>query len=197
MARVFNAIIMRTTILAFFLFTASLSAQTDTFIVTFALDTFGIDSFFLVQRDSSFSATERRAVITERSLFFQDTAELSAHISLIQSEYTNLAAQRTVLSSRYGELAYRIARLQCLRDSVFTGAACSGIGARMVAAPPPEEAGPPGFWVVYPSTAEVQYVYGIEEIKRDAVMLYPSGVSATFKKPKAAHKKTTPKKKKK
>lgn len=180
---------MKKILFALLLASTGASAQTDTFIVAFALDTFGIDSFFLVQRDSSFSATERRAVVTERSLFFQDTSELSNYIASVEGEYTNLAAQRTALSSRYSELGYRIARLQCLRDSVFTGAACSGIGARMVAAPPPEylPPEPEGFWVVYPDGA-FDWVTGIEQAKRSGTILYRNGVTGVLKKPKKSIK---------
>lgn len=182
---------MKKILFALLLASTGASAQTDTFIVAFALDTFRIDSFFLVQRDSSFSATERRAVITERSLFFQDTSEFSTHIALVQGEYVNLAAQRTALSLRYDELGYRVARLQCLRDSVFYGGACSGIGARMMAMPPPEDLQPEqeGFWVLYPG-GTVEWLYDIDKVKKNVsfTILGRDGRKTKFLKPKKAVK---------
>lgn len=186
---------MKKILFAFLLFAGQLAAQTDTTVVVFSLDTIRIDSFFLVHRDSHFSASTLRPAIHQTSTFFADTAAFSAYIAAVGTEYNALIAQAQALNRAKLEWNYRYERLKCLRDSVFYGASCSGVGARMVAAPPPEEQ-LFGFWVAYPSTAEVQYVYMIEDIKNDAVLLYPNGISATFKKPKAAPKKATPKKKK-
>lgn len=160
---------------------------------TFRLDTFGIDSFFLVEVTTIPQAGLPRAIQTEYPIYMTDTAQLSQYILAMQAEYNALVAQAADLSKRKEAWNYRHARVVCLRDSVFYGLSCgASIGSRMVKGPPVEfeEPEPPGFWVVYPSGG-FDWVTGIEQAKSSGTILYRNGITAKFTKPKA--KKTTKK----
>jgi hypothetical protein len=212
---------MKKILFAFLLFAGQLSAQSDTTVVVFSLDTIRIDSFFLVHRDSHFSASALRPDIHQTSSFFSDTAAFSAYIASVSTEYNALISQAAALNRAKLEWNYRFERLKCLRDSVFYGLSCSGVGARMVAAPPigfystrdtidtnvfkleiyPEK---PGFWAIYSQEAKFKYVTTIEEIGTDALLLYPNGAEGRYisdlfnfeEKKRKQSKKATPKKKK-
>lgn len=170
---------------------------------TFRLDTFGIDSFFLVEVTTIPQSGLPRAIETEYPIYMTDTAQLSAYILSMDAEYGALVAQAADLSKRKEAWAYRHARVMCLRDSVFYGRSCgTGLGSRMVTMPnsatldtmthsvyelniSPE---PPGFWVVYPSGG-FDWVTGIEQAKQSGVILYRNGITAKFTKPKQPVKK--------
>lgn len=170
--------------------------QTDTHVVAFALDTFGIDSFFLVARDTAYTATDKRPFSCATSTFFSDTAAFSAHIATVYTEYDALVAQAQALARRKAEWDYRYQRLVCLRDSVFYGASCSGIGARLAIAPTqPDGLTIGGFWVVYPVTSAAQYVHSMDDVTADAILLYENGVQAKYRKSKAVKKPRQKKKK--
>lgn len=179
---------------------------------TFRLDTFGIDSFFLVEVYTQPQAGLPRAIETEYPIYMTDTAQLSAYIVSLRAEYDAITAQAAELAKRKSAWDYRYNRVICLRDSVFYGQSCgSGIGSRMVKAPPvwsviehdtidmnvkylvfePE---PAGFWVVYP-TGGFDWITGVEQAKQSGTILYRNGVTGELKKPKAK-KPTKPKKKK-
>lgn len=158
---------------------------------TFRLDTFGIDSFFLVEVTTVPQPGLPRAIETEYPIYMTDTAQLSAYILSMDAEYDAIVAQAADLSKRKEAWAYRHARVMCLRDSVFYGRSC-GLGSRIVTAPQFEAQQPeqPGFWVVYPSGG-FDWVTGIEQAKSSGTILYRNGITAKFTKPKA--KKTTKK----
>lgn len=156
---------------------------------TFRLDTFGIDSFFLVEVTTIPQAGLPRAIETEYPIYMTDTAQLSAYIVSMDAEYEAISAQASELAKRKAAWDYRHQRVMCLRDSVFYGASCTGVGARMVKAPPTEQAeiGPPGFWVVYPSGG-FDWVTGIEQAKQSGTILYRNGTTGTLTKPKKTAK---------
>jgi hypothetical protein len=163
---------------------------------TFRLDTFGIDSFFLVEVRSQPQTGLPRAIETEYPIYMTDTAQLSAYIVSMRAEYDAITAQVAELSKRKAAWDYRYNRVICLRDSVFYGASCTGIGSRMVKASPVESktVEPAGFWVVYPSGG-FDWITGVEQAKQSGTILYRNGVTGELKKPKA--KKTAQPKKKK
>lgn len=163
---------------------------------TFRLDTFGIDSFFLVEVTTIPQSGLPRAIETEYPIYMTDTAQLSAYILSMNAEYDALVSQATDLSNRKGAWAYRYARVQCLRDSVFYGASCSGIGSRMVKAPPPtgdritQVESPDGFWVQY-TGGTVEWVEHIGKVKKNVsfTVLGRDGTKTKFLKPKKSAKK--------
>lgn len=154
---------------------------------TFRLDTFGIDSFFLVEVTTIPQAGLPRAIETEFPIYMTDTAQLSAYIASMDAEYNAISAQAAELAKRKSAWDYRKQRVTCLRDSVFYGTSCTGIGSRMVKAPPKELQELPGFWVVYPSGG-FDWITGVEQAKGSGTILYSSGVSATLTKPKTTKK---------
>lgn len=162
---------------------------------TFRLDTFGIDSFFLVEVISTPQKGLPRAIETEYPIYMTDTAQLSAYIVSMEAEYDAITAQAAELVKRKAAWDYRHQRVICLRDSVFYGASCTGIGSRMVKAPPVEVASPEpaGFWVVYPAGG-FDWITGVEQAKQSGTILYRNGATGKLTKPKA--KKTTKPKKK-
>lgn len=162
---------------------------------TFRLDTFGIDSFFLVEIYTQPQGGQPRAIETEYPIYMTDTAQLSSYILSMQAEYAAISAQGLELAKRKAAWDYRYNRVICLRDSVFYGASCTGIGSRMVKAPPVESsaAEPQGFWVVY-QTGGFDWITGVEQAKQSGTILYRNGATGVLTKPKA--KKTTTKKKK-
>ena len=163
---------------------------------TFRLDTFGLDSFFLVEVYTQPQAGLPRAIETEYPIYMTDTAQLSAYITSMEAEYDAITAQASELVKRKAAWDYRHQRVICLRDSVFYGRSCgTGIGSRMVTAPPVEAQAvePAGFWVVYP-TGGFDWITGVEQAKQSGTILYRNGVTGELKKPKAK-KSTKPKKK--
>ena len=162
---------------------------------TFRLDTFGIDSFFLVEIYTQPQGGQPRAIESEYPIYMTDTAQLSSYILSMQAEYAAISAQGLELAKRKAAWDYRYQRVICLRDSVFYGASCTGIGSRMVKAPPVESQAvePAGFWVVYP-TGGFDWITGVEQAKQSGTILYRNGATGVLTKPRA--KKTTTKKKK-
>jgi len=178
---------------------------------TFRLDTFGIDSFFLVEIYTQPQGGQPRAIETEYPIYMTDTAQLSSYILSMQAEYAAISAQGLELAKRKSAWDYRYQRVICLRDSVFYGASCTGVGSRMVKAPPVESSmvhdtidtrvkayvevypGPQGFWVVYP-TGGFDWITGIEQAKQNGTILYGNGATGVLTKP-TTKKTTKPKKK--
>ncbi len=177
---------------------------------TFRLDTFGVDSFFLVEIYTQPQGGQPRAIETEYPIYMTDTAQLSSYILSMQTEYAAISAQGLELAKRKAAWDYRYNRVICLRDSVFYGASCTGIGSRMVKAPPVESSmvhdtmdtrlkylaidpEPQGFWVVYPNGG-FDWITGVEQARESGTILYRNGATGELKKPKA--KKTTKPKKK-
>lgn len=116
-------------------------AQTDTTEYVFGLDVIRTDSFFLNSTSIQKSTIEPRPVEFLTPKLFRDTAEFSAYINGVALEFDAIAAQYVALSNRKAAVYYHVERLKCLRDSVFYGLPCSGVGARMLALPPPQEIG--------------------------------------------------------
>ena len=177
---------MRT--LAFLLLPFFASAQSpDSLEMRFALDTFGVDSFFLVETVYQPNPGAPRPYESVSNILFRDTADFSAYLVAVQNEVSAIDAQKLAIGDQYAAWNYKISRLTCLRDSVFYGVSCTGIGARMVTMPPPEEPEYVGFWVVYPR-GRAEWVGKLEDIESDAVILHPNGVQSAFKKPKKRKK---------
>ncbi len=110
-------------------------AQVDTAIVVFSLDTLSIDSFFLVRTDSIFTVSAQRPKILKEYRLFRDTAELNEFIAQTAAQFTTLTNQRDQIAREWARLDYEVKRLECLRDSVFRGQGCTGIGARSIKLP--------------------------------------------------------------
>ncbi len=176
---------------------------------TFRLDTFGVDSLFLVETVSTPQPGKPRPIETEYHTFFSDTAQLTAHIASMLSEYDVLTAQVAEISRRKAAWDYRYNRVLCLRDSVFYGASCTGVGSRTVKAPPigvyatcdtmvhsATEGtlifveNPGGFWVQYTS-GTVEWVEHIGKVKKNVsfTVLGRDGTKTKFLKPKKSAKK--------
>lgn len=191
---------MKNLLISLFLFPLLAFGQ-DSATYTFRLDTFGIDSFFLVEVYTQPQAGLPRAIETEYPIYMTDTAQLSAYIVSMRAEYDAITAQATELAKRKSAWDYRYNRVVCLRDSVFYGASCTSVGSRMVKAPPhgadmPDNE-PSGFWVTY-NTGGFDWISGIEQAKADGTILYRNGTTAKFTRPKAKQpKKTTVKPKQK
>lgn len=184
---------------------------------TLRLDTFGLDSFFLVETRSQPQSGLPRAIETEYPIYMTDTAQLSAYIVSMRAEYDAITAQVAELSKRKAAWDYRYNRVICLRDSVFYGQSCgTGIGSRTVKAPSiealvadtmylvsggnfyfVEDTSRPGFWVAYDSGG-FDWISGIEQAKSNGTILHKNGTTANFRIPKANRPKkpAQPKKKK-
>lgn len=177
------------------LFLPILAFGQDSATYTFRLDTFGIDSFFLVEVTTIPQAGLPRAIETEYPIYMTDTVQLSAYIISMNAEYDALVAQAADLSKRKEAWAYRHARVQCLRDSVFYGASCTGVGSRTVTFPPPtggnltQIENPGGFWVLY-TGGTVEWVESIDKVKKNVsfTVLGRDGRKTKFLKPKKSVK---------
>lgn len=184
---------------------------------TLRLDTFGLDSFFLVEKRASPQQGLPRAIETEYPIYMTDTAQLSAYIVSMRAEYDAITAQATELAKRKSAWDYRYQRVICLRDSVFYGASCTGVGSRMVKAPPPEsgqvithdtmttttgsiiyraDKSNSGCWLLY-DKGGYEWVETPMQGKGDCTVLYRNGTTAKFVWPKAKQPKKSPPKKKK
>lgn len=112
--------------------------QTDTVITRYYLDTLRVDSFYLVRIDSVFTASSPRPQVQITQTLFSDTFALRQFIMNERAIFAQIDAQRLELAKVFNRANYLTARLECLIDSVFHGASCSGIGARSVRLPPTE-----------------------------------------------------------
>lgn len=185
---------MKKILFLLFLMPLALFSQ-DSTTYTFRLDTFGVDSLFLVETVSTPQPGKPRPIETEYPTFFSDTAQLTAHIASMLSEYDVLTAQVTEISRRKAAWDYRYNRVLCLRDSVFYGASCTGVGSRTVKAPPTGGnitliENPGGFWVQY-TGGTVEWVEHIGKVKKNVsfTVLGRDGTKTKFLKPKKSTKK--------
>lgn len=112
--------------------------QTDTVITRYHLDTLRVDSFYLVRIDSVFNSSSPRPQVQITQTLFNDTSALRQFIMNERAIFAQIDAQRIELAKVFNRANYLTARLECLIDSVFHGASCSGIGARSVRLPPTE-----------------------------------------------------------
>lgn len=181
---------MRKLLFAIMLLPLSAFGQ-DSATYTFRLDTFGIDSFFLIEVYTQPQSGLPRAIETEYPIYMTDTAQLSAYITSMEAEYDAITAQAAELVKRKAAWDYRHQRVICLRDSVFYGASCTGIAAPPVEAHDVETA---GFWVVYP-TGGFDWITGVEQARESGTILYRNGATGVLTKPKP--KKTSKPKNKK
>lgn len=166
-----------------FLFSAALSAQ-DTIRYTYSLDTFGIDSFFLVETVNSPILGLPRGNEATTPYYFTDTAQFNTFINLLKGDSANIEQQFKSLSDYRYAWSYKISRLECLRDSVFLGLSCSGlIGSRMVTAPQPVEEMQPeyGYWIIYTSGKRA-YIPPDQEPASNGTILNKDGTTTRYRK---------------
>lgn len=115
--------------------TAIIVFELDTPTVRYYLDTIRVDSFFLLEQTSIPGGGPRPSVIYTPT-FFTDTTAFNQYIDAIRDQVTQLGVQFTALKLQREVFAYRIARLEYLRDSIFRGV--TGVPeVRSVAPPPP------------------------------------------------------------
>lgn len=179
---------MKSTLILLFSFLSfALSAQ-DTIVYTYSLDTFGIDSFFLVETVKQPQTSLPRPVETMTPYYFRDTSELTAFINVLKADSAVIQRQFEILSDQKYAWTYKISRLECLRDSVFLGRSCgTSVGARMVAMPPPPEmqsAEPEyGYWIIY-TNGKRAYIPPGELPALSGTILYPDGRTERYRKSK-------------
>lgn len=115
--------------------TATIVFELDTPTVRYYLDTIRIDSFFLLEQTSTPGGGPRPSVLYT-PIFFTDTAAFNQYIDAISEQINQLGVQFTALKLQREVFAYRKARLEYLRDSIFRGV--TGVPeVRSVAPPPP------------------------------------------------------------
>lgn len=134
----------------FYLFLLSLlpklaSAQLDSAIIVFELDTPTVryyldtvrhDSFFLIEQTSIPGSTPRPSIIYTPT-YFSDTMAFNQYIDAVIEQRKQLTAQIAAIRQQRDVFAYRIARLKYLRDSIFRGV--TGVPEVRSVAPPPSE----------------------------------------------------------
>lgn len=116
--------------------TAIIVFQLDTPIVRYTLDTFGVDSFFLIEQTSTPGGGPRPSVLYT-PIYFNDTTALNQYIDAISEQINQLAIQFEALRLQKYVFGYRKARLEYLRDSIFRGV--TGVPEVRSVAPPPGE----------------------------------------------------------
>lgn len=115
--------------------TATIVFELDTPTVRYYLDTIRIDSFFLLEQTSTPGGGPRPSILYT-PIFFTDTAAFNQYIDAISEQINQLGIQFTALKLQMEVFAYRKARLEYLRDSIFRGV--TGVSeVRSVAPPPP------------------------------------------------------------
>jgi hypothetical protein len=176
-------------ILFSFLFSLSVgfvSAQ-DSIRYTYSLDTFGIDSFFLVETIVTPLSGLPRGTESLTPYYFTDTSQLTAFINVLKADSAVIQRQYDLLADQKYAWTYKISRLECLRDSVFLGRSCgTAIGARMVTAPPPVEemkSQEVGYWIIY-TTGKRAYIPPGEEPEANGTILNQDGTTTRYRKPK-------------
>lgn len=116
--------------------TATIVFQLDTPIVRYTLDTFGIDSFFLIEQTSTPGAGPRPSVLYT-PIFFRDTTAFNQYIDALNEQLSQLAIQVEAIRLQKTVFGYRKARLEYLRDSIFRGV--TGVPEVRSVTPPPGE----------------------------------------------------------
>jgi hypothetical protein len=179
---------MKKVIIALFsFFSLTLSAQ-DSIIYTYSLDTFGVDSFFLIETVSTPQIGLPRPSQTSTPIYFRDTSEMTAYINVLRADSAVIERQYAALAAQKYAWFYKIKRLECLRDSVFLGTSCgTSIGSRMVTAPPPEmqaQSEPEGYWIIY-TGGKRAYIRRDEEPDASGVILNADGTTTRYRKAKS------------
>lgn len=100
--------------------TATIVFELDTPTVRYYLDTIRVDSFFLLEQTSTLGGGPRPSVLYT-PIYFTDTAEFNQYIDAIGEQINQLGIQFTALKLQREVFAYRKARLEYLRDSIFRG----------------------------------------------------------------------------
>lgn len=159
----------------------------DTITYTYSLDTFGVDSFFLIETIKAPQFGLPRGTETKTPFYFRDTSELTAFINVLKADSTVIEKQFKALSDQKSAWNYKIKRLECLRDSVFRGVSCEiGIGSRMAAMPPPEmQSAEPeyGYWIIY-TNGKRAYIPPGNLPELSGTILWPDGRTERYRKTK-------------
>lgn len=171
---------MRNILFAFLFLLPALVRAQDTITYTFALDTISSDSFFLLETVSRPQPGLPRPIETTTPYYFFSTEEFDRFILLLKNDSVALDQQVKYILDAKDAMKYKLARIQCLRDSVFKGYSCgTGVGSRMALAPPSETVEtmqPTGYWMLY-SDGQVEYLPDGTVPERGGRMLLPSGNS--------------------
>lgn len=179
---------MKKTIFIFLVCVSHCLRGQDTITYTYTLDTFGVDSFFLIETVKTPQLGLPRGTEIKTPFYFRDTSELTVFINVLKADSSVIERQFKALSDQKAAWNYKIKRLECLRDSVFKGANCGGgIGSRMVAMPPPEmQSAEPeyGYWIIYTNGKRAHIPPG-EEPELSGTILYPDGRTERYRKPKS------------
>jgi hypothetical protein len=114
--------------------TAIIVFELDTPTVRYYLDTIRIDSFFLLEQTSTPGGGPRPSVLYSPT-YFTDTTAFNQYIDAMYDQVAQLSVQFAALKLQRDVFAYRILRLEYLRDSIFRGV--TGVPEVRSVAPPP------------------------------------------------------------
>lgn len=167
-----------------FVFSQSLFAQQFNYVETYSIDSVTVDSFYLRTETITATTTGRPDTLVTYQLFTDTTdfilfvGNKLEEISSLDTRFGYLKRERDTLSARYD----RLVALGGSAESPF----------RMFKKPPEEQVINEGFWVIYPPSSQAEYIFNVEEIRTDCIILNRNGTSMLFevpKKKKSSHKK--------
>lgn len=156
--------------------------------VRYDIEVVSQDSFFLSEKNITGAKVRPDTLIVYT--LFRDTAEFIAYVKEKIDEAETARLQAEYFKAEYDSLFDRVKRLRQLAKKVL-GVSDSNKNNRSFEVEPAK----PGFWVIYPPTAQAEYIHDISEIKQDAIILNQNGASMLFELPKIKIEKKTRKKK--
>lgn len=154
-----------------------LFAQESAKTVQYRIDILKADSFYLVEQ--AISGMKDRPDTTRIYNLFADTAEFRTYIEGRVREVNRVKRELDRLQLEFDSLDSRLTSIKALALDTFTMNVVSNVGNRAALAPTVSE--PAGFWVFYSRPTGVEFVSGVEKIKRNAVVLNKNGTTFEFK----------------
>lgn len=176
------------------LFPVFLFGQTIDKPVIYKIDRLKSDSFYLAEFYYGSDTNKTRQDTLLVYTLFVDTSDFRAYINDLSRDARRLERQYLPAKIQYDSISNRVDRLKHLALESFGMSVAGGVSSRSMPAPIIPQ---PGFWVLYPPDSRAEYIFSIDKIRGDALILNHNGTSMLFEVPKRLTKKTIKSKSKK
>lgn len=168
-------------ILLLIFFPAIVSGQITDKSAAYKIDLLKSDSFYLVELYRATGNDKARSDTLLIYTLFSDTSEFRRHIDDMDRYARRLERQYLPVKMQYDSVCSRTSRLKILAFDTFGMNISGNIENREISAQAAQQS---GFWVLYPPDAHAEYIFNLDEIRGDALILNPNGTSMLFASPK-------------